>query len=96
MTKLNKNHYAIKLLKEMLPYGISGMQLGAITVTLQYPENNTDAYTLSLINAEIQKGVVFNILKHSVNTTVIASKVCEGEVLYEQATLIPSSNLFNN
>ena len=66
MTKLNQNHYAIKLLKEMLPYGISGLQLGAITVTLNYPENDIGVYTLSLINAEIQKGVVFTLFKNLV------------------------------
>ena len=56
MVKLNQNHYAIKLLKEMLPYGISGMQLGAITVTLNYPEKDIGVYTLSLINHDIKKG----------------------------------------
>ena len=66
MVKLKQNHYAIKLLKEMLPYGISGMQLGAITVTLNYPEQDIGVYTLSLINAEIQKGVVFTLFKNLV------------------------------
>ena len=64
MTKLNQNHYAIKLLKEMLPYGISGMQLGAITVTLNYPENDIGVYTLSLINHDIKKGLVFTLFKN--------------------------------
>ena len=63
MTKLNQNHYAIKLLKEMLPYGISEMQLGAITVALDYPEKDIGIYTLSLINRDIKKGFVFTLFK---------------------------------
>lgn len=96
MTKLNNNHYAIKLFKEMLPYGIDRMRLGDITATLQYPEDDIGVFTLYLINSEIRKGVVFNIFKNPIGTTIIQSRVSGNNIWYEQTATLSSAELFNN
>ena len=79
----------------MVPYGIERMKLGEITVTLQYPEDDINVFTLSLINFNIKKGVVFNILKNQVSTTIIESKICGSESWYEQQATLSSAKLFN-
>lgn len=96
MNKTNKNHYAIKLFKEMMMYGIECMQLGAITATLHRPENDLGVFTLSLINRDIQNGVIFNVYRKPVNSTIVKSKVYKGENWYESRTSIPSAELFND
>ena len=93
MTKLNENHYAVKLFREMVPYGIERIHLGAVTATLQYPDDDIGTFTLSLINFDIRKGVVFNILKNPVSITIIESKVSGKDLWYEQMVTIPSAKL---
>ena len=96
MNKINEHHYAIKLFKEMMMYGIECMQLGAVTATLHRPENDLGVFTLSLINRDIQNGVIFNVYRKPVNSTIIKDKVYKGERWYELRTSIPSAKLFNN
>ena len=96
MNKINENHYAIKLFKEMMKYGIECMQLGAVTATLQRPENDLGVFTLSLINRDIQNGVIFDVCRNPVKSTIIKHKVYKGECWYELRTSIPSAKLFNN
>ena len=95
MNKINENHYAIKLFKEMMMYGIASMNLGAVTATLHRPENDIGVFTLSLVHRDLQNGVVFNIFRKPVNSTIIKSKVYEGETWYELRTTIPSAKLFS-
>lgn len=91
MVKLNQNHYAIKLLKEMLPYGISSMRIGAITVNLQSSNNELGYFTLLIRHDESKTGLVFNILHNAAKTTIIESTTdIYGGVYYKQ------SKTFNN
>lgn len=90
--KLNANHYAIKILERMFACGAGGMQIGAITATLHYPEDNTGAYTLTLIHNAINEGVIFNILQNTATTTIIESKIDNrGGVWYRQHKTIPTT-----
>ena len=91
MIKIDENHYIIKLIREMVPYGIKRMKLGEITVSLQYPDDEINVFILSLINYNIKKGVTFTLLKNSVNTTIIESKICSREVQFEQQVTISNS-----
>ena len=95
MIKLNENHYIFKLFNDMIKYGIGCMQIGAITAILQRPKSRISVYTLSLINRDIQKGLVFNLLKNQGSTTIIESKICGSEVWYEQQATLSSAKLFN-
>ena len=93
MIKIDENHYIIKLIREMIPYGIERMKLGEITVSLLYPDDDINIFTLSLINDNIKKGVAFTLLKNPVNTTIIESKVCGREVQFEQQVTISNSSI---
>ena len=93
MIKITENHYLVKLFNEMRKYGMERMRIGDITATLQYPEDNINVFTLSLINFEIKKGVVFNILRNYNSTIIIESKVCGSEVWFEQQATLSSATL---
>ena len=96
MIKINENHYIVKLFKEMMKYGIASMNLGAVTATLHRPENDMGVFTLSLVHRDIQSGVVFKVFRKPVNSTIVKSKIYEGENWYELKTTLPSAKLFNN
>lgn len=93
MIKIDENHYIIKLIREMIPYGIERMKLGEITVSLQYPDDDINVFTLSLFNFNIKKGLVFTLLKNPVNTTIIEGKVCGREVQFVQQATISNSSI---
>ena len=95
MNKLSENHYSIKLFKEMFKYGIECMQLGAITATLHRPENDMGVFTLSLSHRDTQNGVIFTVFRKPVSSTIVKSKVYEGENWYELKASISSAKLFN-
>ena len=94
MNKLSENHYVIKLLKEMLPYGITGMKLGGLNVNLQYPNNELEYFTLLIRHNESRTGLIFNILHNSIDTTIIESTTdVYGGVFYAQTKTINNKKL---
>lgn len=94
MVKLNQNHYVIKLLKEMLPYGISEMRIGATNVNLQYSNNELGYFTLLIRHNESKTGLVFNILHNANETTIIESSTdVYGGVCYKQTKTINNNKL---
>ena len=96
MIELNEEHYAIKLLEKMLPYGVASAQFGAITATLQYPDGDVGAHTLTLVHNKTNTGLIFTILNNAFNTTIIESEIdWNGGAWYNQHRTISNSKLPN-
>ena len=94
MIKLKQKHYVIKLIEEMLPYGISSMRIGAIIVNLQYPNNELNYFTLLIRHDATKTGLMFNILHNTSKTTIIESTTdADGGVFYKQTKTFNSKRL---
>ena len=94
MIKLKQKHYVIKLIEEMLPYGISSMRIGALTVNLQYPNNELGYFTLLIRHDATKTGLMFNILHNAFKTTIIESTTdADGGVFYKQTKTFNSKRL---
>ena len=96
MINLSKKHYAIKLIEEMLPYGISSMRIGAITVNLQHTNIELGYFTFTLLirHDATKTGLMFNVLHNTSKTTIIESTTdADGGVFYKQTKTFNSKRL---